>query len=105
MYLTREAITATLRDVATFAPGTTLAMTFMLTLDLLPAADRPQHEAVYERARAAGTPFLSFFRPEEILGLAREAGFRRADHVSTEAIIARLVEEVPEPSIPKYERH
>ncbi len=33
-------------------------------------------------ARAAGTPFLSFFTPEEMLALAREAGFREARYVS-----------------------
>ncbi len=64
MYLTKEANFDTLHQIATsFAPGSTFAMTFMLPLDLIDPAERPQHEMVYERARAAGTPFLSFFRP------------------------------------------
>ncbi len=83
MYLTREAVTATLRQIAALAPGSTLAMTLLLPLALIDAAERPQHEAVYERARAAGTPFISFFSPDEMLALAREAGFRTATHVST----------------------
>jgi methyltransferase (TIGR00027 family) len=89
MYLTREANLATLRQIAHLAPGSTLAMTFTLPLDLVDAGERAQHEAVYERARAAGTPFLSFFRPEDMLALAREAGFSKAQHVSTADIVAR----------------
>lgn len=89
MYLTREANLATLRQIAQLAPGSTLAMTFTLPLDLVDPAERAQHEAVYERARAAGTPFLSFFRPEDMLALAKEAGFSQAEHVSTADIVAR----------------
>jgi methyltransferase (TIGR00027 family) len=89
MYLTREANLATLRQIAQLAKGSTLAMTFTLPLDLVDPAERAQHEAVYERARAAGTPFLSFFRPEDMLALAREAGFAKAEHVSTADIVAR----------------
>jgi methyltransferase (TIGR00027 family) len=89
MYLSLEANKATLREVASLAPGSTLAMTFTLPLDLIPPEERPQHEFVYERAKAAGTPFLSFFKPAEILALAREAGFRSVEHVSKEEIIRR----------------
>lgn len=89
MYLTLEANKASLREVASLARGSTLAMTFTLPLDLIAPAERSQHEMVYERAKAAGTPFLSFFRPAEILQLAREAGFRKAEHVSREEIIRR----------------
>lgn len=89
MYLTREANLATLREVAQLAPGSTLAMTFTLPLEMIDEPERSQHAAVYERARAAGTPFVSFFRPEEMLDLAREAGFSRAEHIGTDAIVAR----------------
>lgn len=80
---------ATLRQIATLAPGSALAMTFLLPLDLVDPAERSQHEMVYERARAAGTPFVSFFRPPEILAMAREAGFREARHISGNEIIQR----------------
>ena len=33
-------------------------------------------------ARAAGTPFISFYTPDEMLALAREAGFKDAGHVA-----------------------
>lgn len=87
MYLTREANLASLREIATLAKGSTLALSFLLPLDLVDPAERPQHEMVYERAKAAGTPIISFFRPEEIVSLAREAGFREAKHISREDLI------------------
>jgi O-methyltransferase involved in polyketide biosynthesis len=83
MYLTRDANRATLRQIAALGRGSTLVMTFLLPLELIDPEERPQHEAVYKRARAAGTPFLSFFSPPEMLALAREAGFSGAQHVST----------------------
>lgn len=89
MYLTQEANLATLRQIAALAPGSTLAMTFLLPLDFIDPAERSQHEMVYERARAAGTPFVSFFRPSEILALAREAGFRDVRHISRNDIVQR----------------
>ncbi|WP_322029425.1 class I SAM-dependent methyltransferase [Paraburkholderia sp. J76] len=89
MYLTREANLATLRQIAQLAPGSTLVMTFLLPLDLIDEPERAQHAAVYERAKAAGTPFVSFFAPDEMLALAREAGLRDARHVSTADLTAR----------------
>jgi methyltransferase (TIGR00027 family) len=89
MYLTKEANLATLRQIASLAPGTTLAMTFILPLELIDAAEHDQHKMVYERAKAAGTPFLSFFSPTDILALARQAGFKKAEHISRAEIIQR----------------
>jgi methyltransferase (TIGR00027 family) len=82
MYLTRAAIEATLRQVAVLAPGSTLAMTFMLPLDLIAPDERSLHELTRNAARASGTPFISFFTPPEMLELARAAGFKDARHVS-----------------------
>jgi methyltransferase (TIGR00027 family) len=82
MYLTKDANAATLRQIAELATGSTFAMTFLLPTDLLDDALRPGFEAAEKGARAAGTPFISFYTPEEILMLARDAGFRDAQHVS-----------------------
>lgn len=89
MYLTWEANRMTLQEITTFAPGSMVAMTFMVPLDLIDPAERAQHEMVYERAKAAGTPFISFFTPAEMLTLARSVGLRAAKHVSREEIIQR----------------
>jgi methyltransferase (TIGR00027 family) len=81
MYLTREANLATVRQLARLAPGSTLIMTFQPPLDLLEPAERTGREYAERGARASGTPFLSFFSPTGILGLAREAGFALVRHV------------------------
>lgn len=82
MYLTKDANAATLRQLASLAQGSTLVMTFQPPLELLDEEDRPGRLAVEKGARAGGTPFLSFFAPEEIVGMAREAGFAEVRHVS-----------------------
>jgi methyltransferase (TIGR00027 family) len=82
MYLSRDAITATLRQVAALAPGSMLAMSFMLPIEMADPEVRPGLERAAAGARANGTPFLSFFTPAEMLTLAREAGFKAVRHVS-----------------------
>ena len=89
MYLTRDAITATLRQLAALAPGSTLAMSFMLPIELADPEVRPAIERAAEGARANGTPFISFFTPTEMLELAREARFRDVQHVSAAALAER----------------
>lgn len=89
MYLSREAIAATLRQVASLAHGSTLAMTFMLPLERAAPEFRLMIERAIAGARAAGTPFVSFFEPEEMLALAREAGFREVRHVSAASLAER----------------
>ncbi|MFF3332871.1 class I SAM-dependent methyltransferase [Streptomyces sp. NPDC002888] len=89
MYLTKDATAATLRQVAKLAPGSTLATTFMVPLDLVAAEERPLLQATEKSARAAGTPFVSFFSPPEMLALARESGFRQARHISATSLARR----------------
>ncbi|MEU2135351.1 class I SAM-dependent methyltransferase [Streptomyces sp. NPDC018352] len=81
MYLTKDTTAATLRHIAGLAPGSTLAMTFLLPTELVDAADRPGLRASGDGARASGTPFISFYTPQEMLALAREAGFKGFRHV------------------------
>lgn len=82
MYLTREANAATLRDLATLAPGSTVALTFLLPLDLVDEQDRQGWLMSENGARSSDTPFISFFAPHEFLDLARAAGFTDVRHVS-----------------------
>jgi methyltransferase (TIGR00027 family) len=82
MYLTREATAATLRQSATLAAGSTLAMTFMQPLELVAPEEQDMHRATNAAARASGTPFISYYSPDEIVTMAREAGFPAARHVT-----------------------
>ncbi|MCL6467267.1 MAG: class I SAM-dependent methyltransferase, partial [Ralstonia sp.] len=89
MYLSKEANAATLRQVASLAPGSMLAMTFLLPLEMADPDVRPGLEMAEKGARASGTPFISFFTPPEMLALARENGFRDAQHISADMLTER----------------
>jgi methyltransferase (TIGR00027 family) len=89
MYLTKDATTATLRQIAGLATGSTLAMTFLLPTELLDDADRPGLRASEKGAKASGTPFISFYTPQEMLALARDTGFKEAQHVPGTSLAER----------------
>jgi O-methyltransferase involved in polyketide biosynthesis len=89
MYLTRNAIAASLRQVAALASGSTLAMTFLLPIEFATPEIRPGLELAEKAARLRGTPFISFFKPAEMLALAREAGFREVQHVAAATLTQR----------------
>ena len=96
MYLSKDAVAATLRQIAALAPGSTLAMSFLLPLELAAPEVRPGLEQAERGARASGTPFISFFTPTEMLTLAREAGFKQAQHVSAAALAERYFADRPD---------
>jgi methyltransferase (TIGR00027 family) len=89
MYLTKEATETTLRQVAALAGGSVLAMTFMLPVDLVDAAERPMQESVEAAAAASGTPFISHYAPEEVVEMCRAAGFSAVQHVSPDDLTRR----------------
>ena len=84
MYLTREATVATLHQSASLAQGSTLAMTFMQPLELVAGEEREMHRATDAAARASGTPFISYYAPDDIVAMAHDAGFASARHVTAD---------------------
>jgi methyltransferase (TIGR00027 family) len=82
LYLSKETNAATLRQIAGLAPASTLAMTFLVPPELVDDVLRPGFEAARRGAQAAGTPFVSFYTPDEITEMARAEGFRDAWHVA-----------------------
>lgn len=89
MYLSGEANLATLREVASLAPGSALVMSFLLPLEMAAPDVRPGLAMAEKGARASGTPFISFFTPNEALALARQAGFRDARHIDANELARR----------------
>jgi methyltransferase (TIGR00027 family) len=89
MYLTRDANMATLRQIASLAPGSTLAMSFLLPIEMVDPEVRPGMERAVAGSQASGTPFISFFTPAEMLTLARDAGFQEVQHVSASTLAQR----------------
>jgi methyltransferase (TIGR00027 family) len=82
MYLSKDANALTLRQVAGLAPGSTLAWSFFLPVGLVDPADRQGAEMAAKGAAASGTPFVSYYTPDEVVALALDRGFRTAGHVS-----------------------
>ena len=82
LYLTKAAIQATLDQAAQLAPGSTFAMTFYLPIEMASPEEQAAQAAAQKGARGSGTPFLSFFRPEEMLEMGRKAGFKEVEHVA-----------------------
>lgn len=91
MYITRQATEATLRRLAALAPGSIVVMTFMLPIELADPADRPGLEGAARGARASGTPWISFYAPDDIAALAREAGFGDVRYVPTDELAERYL--------------
>ncbi|MCI4337660.1 MAG: class I SAM-dependent methyltransferase [Thermoplasmata archaeon] len=81
MYLTKEANRQVLDRVARFTTSSTLVMTFMVRPELLGEADRAGLQAAASGAQASGTPFISFYTPDEILAVAFDVGFPTMLHV------------------------
>jgi methyltransferase (TIGR00027 family) len=93
MYLTAEANTATLAALARLAPGSTVAMTFQPPSELLSDTERRFRDLSAAGAAAAGTPFLSYYRPDEIVALAHSVGFREARVLGAAEVNARYFDE------------
>ena len=89
MYLTKEANEVMLRQLASLAPGSSVAMTFLIPIEMLPVEVQPFLEMSMRGAAASGTPFLSFYAPDDIVRLAREAGFKDARYVSGDMLNER----------------
>ena len=88
MYLTRDATLATFRQVAALAPGSTLAMTFVLPVEQMAPEVRPGIEmAVKAPAPAGRRSSASMRRPRSWRW--RGGGFRDVRHVAPAVLAQR----------------
>jgi len=85
-YIGSDALSSTLRDAAGLSPGTTFVSSFVLPADRIDPGERELRRATEERAAARGAPWISFYTPEDIVGMARAAGFDNVHHVSREEL-------------------
>ena len=89
MYISKDATAHTFFKVAKLAPGSTLAMSFMLPIHLVDEEIRVGVERAEKGARANGTPWISSYEPAEIVKMARDAGFKNSEHVSSGTLADR----------------
>ncbi len=89
LYLTKEAITDTLKKLTSLASGSTIAISFYLPIEQLEGEDKNLMEMSIKGAAASGTPFVSFFTFEEISKLAERIGMKEIQTVSTKDMTDR----------------
>lgn len=82
MYLTRGAIRSTLRELATLATGVELIFDYMLPTELRDADGQTYVELVTRHNSERGEPWLSFFAPDEMARMLKDAGFASSQHLS-----------------------
>jgi methyltransferase (TIGR00027 family) len=93
MYLTAEAIGATLASLSRLAPGSELVTDYMLTADLRDADGVAYADLVMPDSERRGEPWLSFFTPEQMTELLTRHGFTGVRDVrQRDAISATLWE-------------
>ena len=83
MYISKEATMETLRNILSLTSDSTFVMTFLLPIDLVEPEDQMGLTFSMKGAASSGTPFISFFTPDEIKELAQSAGFKNIKVIST----------------------
>jgi methyltransferase (TIGR00027 family) len=89
MYLTTDAVAATLRTVAGFAGGSRLCFDYRVPVTMLNPVERVINEVFEQRIAALGEPWLSTFDPTHLQRQLLELGFSTAASVTPEDLNAR----------------
>jgi methyltransferase (TIGR00027 family) len=85
MYLTEDAVDATLQAMASFAPGSGVTLTFKQR----PAPEDRRHAALADYAAGLGEAFVSYFTPEAMADKLTGSGFSSFDFLTPEKAAAR----------------
>lgn len=89
MYLTADAVAATLRTVAGFAPGSRLCFDYRVPVTMLNPVERVINEVIGQRIAALGEPWLSTFDPTQLQKQLLDLGFSSAESATPESLNAR----------------
>jgi O-methyltransferase involved in polyketide biosynthesis len=79
MYLTDDAVSATIRTVAGFAAGSCLCLNYRVPLTMLDPIEQAISEVMEMRVAAMGEPWLSAFEPAQLQKQLLELGFSSAE--------------------------
>lgn len=88
-YLTRVAIEATLRFVASLPRGSAIVFQFALPESMLDGRDLEQSQLFTKRAAEVGEPWITRLPPEEWKGWLSRLGYSRIFHLNREIAQAR----------------
>ena len=89
MYLTADAVLATLRTVAGFAAGSCLCFDYRVPATMLNPVERAINEVIEQQIAALGEPWLSTFDPTPLQRQLLELGFSTAESATPEDLNAR----------------
>lgn len=89
VYLTREAILATLKALASLAEGTEIVFDYGEPRDKLSPEIQSRVQERMNALAAIGEPWISFFHPSDMAAMLQEAGFSEIEDLSGYAINAR----------------
>lgn len=89
MYLTADAVAATLRTLAGFVPGSRLCFDYRLPVTMLNPVERVINEVIGQRVAALGEPWLSTFDPTQLQKQLLDLGFGSAESATPESLNAR----------------
>lgn len=89
MYLTAEAVVATLRTVAGFAPASCLCFDYLVPVTMLNPVERAINDVIERQLAALGEPWLSTFDPTRLQRQMLELGFSTAASATPEDLNAR----------------
>jgi len=89
MYLTRDAVLATLAFVGRCAPGSGITFDYMMPPSRLPWLRRLGFYLVARRVARAGEPWKTWFDPEELSHELRSSGFTRLEDMDGPALDRR----------------
>lgn len=89
MYLTADAVAATLRTVAGFASGSRLCFDYRVPVTMLNPVERVINEVMEQRIAALGEPWLSTFDPTHLRRQLLALGFSTAESATPEDLNAR----------------
>ena len=89
MYLTAEAVSATLRTVAGFAAGSCLCFDYRIPVTMLNPVERAISDVMAQQIAALGEPWLSNFDPMQLQRQLLELGFSSAASATTDELNSR----------------
>ena len=89
MYLTADAVAATLRTVAGFAAGSRLCFDYRVPVTMLNPVERVINEVMAQRLATLGEPWLSTFDPAQLRRQLLELGFSAAENATPEELNGR----------------
>ena len=98
-YLTKEAIDATLAQIAAHPGGAEVVFDYSEPREMIDPALRSHYEERAARVAAIGEPFLSFFVPAALHAQLGALGFGQIDDLDIPAILLRLFGEPKDPAV------